>query len=56
MSAGPYGSLLYRPCDSPFSIDIVQFLQKLQARDYPDQYTLYLGDGSTNDGWPTRDE
>jgi hypothetical protein len=36
--------------------DIVQSLQKLQARDYPDQYTLYLGDGSTNDGWPSMDQ
>ena len=35
----------------PFSIDTVQ---SLQARDYPDQYTLYLGDGSTNAGWPSK--
>jgi hypothetical protein len=40
----------------PFPIDIVKSLQKLGARDYPDQYTLYLGDGSTNDGWPSTDK
>ncbi|OXV07878.1 hypothetical protein Egran_04358 [Elaphomyces granulatus] len=40
----------------PFPIDIVQTSQKLQPRDYPDQYTLYLGDGSTNDGWPSIDQ
>ena len=40
----------------PFPIDIVKSLQKLGARDYPDQYTLYLGDGSTNDGWPSMDK
>jgi len=39
----------------PFPIEIVRSLQKLQARDYPDQYTLYLGDGSANNGWPSID-
>ena len=40
----------------PSPIDIEQSLQKLQARDYPDKYTLYLGDGSANDGWPSMDQ
>jgi hypothetical protein len=40
----------------PFPIDIVKSVQKLGARDYPDQYTLYLGDGSTNDRWPSTDQ
>jgi len=38
----------------PFPLDTI--VQKLQPRNYPDQYTLYLGDGSTNDGWPSVDQ
>ncbi|OXV05537.1 hypothetical protein Egran_06695 [Elaphomyces granulatus] len=37
----------------PFPLDTI--VQKLQPRNYPDQYTLYLGDGSTNGGWPSVD-
>ena len=29
-------------------------LQNLQARANPDQYKLYLGDGSTQQGWPSK--
>ncbi|KAN0075084.1 hypothetical protein V8E54_007695 [Elaphomyces granulatus] len=40
----------------PFPIDVVQTSQKLQPRDFPDQYILYRGDGSINDGWPSIDQ
>ncbi|KAN0072601.1 hypothetical protein V8E54_009530 [Elaphomyces granulatus] len=29
---------------------------KLQPRAFPDEYTLYLGDGSTKDHWPSKDQ
>ena len=38
----------------PFSTDIVPSLQNLQARANPDVYKLYLGDGSTKEGWPSK--
>ena len=38
----------------PFPFDIVQSLQKLQARDV--QYTMYNGDGSAIDGWPSMNQ
>ncbi|KAN0072603.1 hypothetical protein V8E54_009532 [Elaphomyces granulatus] len=40
----------------PFPTDIVETSQKLQPRAFPDKYTLYLGDGSTKDHWPSKDQ
>jgi hypothetical protein len=40
----------------PFPTDIVETSQTLQPRAFPDKYTLYLGDGSTKDHWPSKDQ